>query len=136
MIDLINKLVFIYNQFFCSGKLMPHLIIECNESLAKTLPFKQLALQLHEILARSLPTNLDNCKSRMLTVSEHLIGDRPQKNFLHITLKILPGRNEAIKNSISQDILSLLSQKISISNLSLSLEIIEINPVNYFKVER
>ncbi len=115
---------------------MPHIIIECSESIAKVLPFEQLAPKIHETLVLMLPTELSNCKSRLLSSSQYLIGNDPQRHFLNMTLKILPGRPPETKKIIAQKILALLEQHTPTSNVSISLEIIEIDALNYYKINK
>ena len=115
---------------------MPHIIFECSEQIATTLPFKELAPKIHQFLTDTLPTEYANCKTRMISSSQYLIGNNPKQNFLHLTLKILPGRSPEIKNKVAHTLLEMLNQTISLSNVSLTLEIIEIDTNNYFKLNK
>lgn len=115
---------------------MPHIIIECSEQIATILAFEELAPKIHQFLTDTLPTEYANCKTRIVSSSQYLIGGNPKQNFLHVTLKILPGRSPEIKNKVAHTLLEMLNQNISLTNVVLSLEIIEIDTNNYFKLNK
>lgn len=116
---------------------MPHLILECSDNIAAINDFKTLFQQLHQLLAAALPTQISSCKSRVITYGKYYIGANFENNsFLHLTIKIMPGRTDAVKSSVGKQVLNILNQLIqdlNISNAAISVEIIDLT-TNYFKI--
>lgn len=104
---------------------MPHIILEHSNNI-KGINFSTFLLELHELLASKLPTKIENCKSRVLIHSQYIIGQGDKNNaFIHIEIKILPGRNQELLKSIAEIILEKLKafSKPVADSLSLNLSI-------------
>ncbi|KTC89546.1 5-carboxymethyl-2-hydroxymuconate Delta-isomerase [Fluoribacter dumoffii] len=116
---------------------MPHLLLELSNNIKNTEHLNQLFTQLHQVLSENLPTPLSNCRSRCIVHPMFFIGDQSEYHaFVHLTLKILAGRDEAKKRSIGQKLFDLLDKFFRTDpsglNITLSVEIRDLDPV-YFK---
>ncbi|WP_367275755.1 5-carboxymethyl-2-hydroxymuconate Delta-isomerase [Marivirga sp.] len=115
---------------------MPHLILECSDKIASNINFNSLFIHLHQYLADNLPTQITSCKSRVRIYDNYFIGDEFEKNlFMHLTLKILPGRSAKIKNRICEYIhhhLKGLVMNNDLEKTSISIELLELSAF-YFK---
>nr|MCH9762832.1 5-carboxymethyl-2-hydroxymuconate Delta-isomerase [Gammaproteobacteria bacterium] len=115
---------------------MPHLILECSRMIGNKIDFNSLFKKLHELLSEQLPTKISSCKSRKVIYEQVYIGDDFLMNeFMHLTVKILPGRTDDKKQQIGQEILTILSGSMKPYNpekIQLSVEILDLSP-SYFK---
>lgn len=116
---------------------MPHLVLEYSNNLDLAEDFNSLFQQLHQLLAEKLPTDLANCKSRCIPHALFFIGDQNENNaFLHLTLKILPGRSDSLKRQLGEELLKCLSlflkEKKTNLKINLSVEILD-SDRHYFK---
>lgn len=111
---------------------MPHLILECSDKIAGSIKFDPLFNHLHQYLAENLPTQVNSCKSRVAIRDHYYIGNNYEKNlFIHLTLKILPGRTDETKNKVCTHIHNFLKdliEKQGIDNTSISVELLELSP--------
>ena len=116
---------------------MPHLILECSESVANVMACEPFFSQLHQYLADTLPSDVANCKSRVIAYDRYYIGNNFEHGcFVHLTIKIMPGRASAIKKNIGQAILTMLHDRMqthSLGEVSLSVELIDLSD-HYFKI--
>ncbi|WP_182392812.1 5-carboxymethyl-2-hydroxymuconate Delta-isomerase [Legionella sp. PC997] len=115
---------------------MPHLILELSSNI-KTRPLNQLFDKLHHLLAEKLPTQLSNCRSRCMVHPLFFIGDQRIENaFVHLTLKILPGREDAKKKNLAKEIFDSLKDFFRSEenqlNIMFSVEILDLDG-HYFK---
>ena len=113
---------------------MPHLIVECSENIKSKLSFQPLFHELHQLLVDMLPTQLSSCKARVLPAQLYLVGDDENNSYIHLTVKILPGRTKKVKDAIGKKIMSTISQFIQqqdIHNIPLSLEILDLSEQYY-----
>lgn len=128
----------IYNvQSFWFLTIMPHLILELSDNIKISKQLNQLFAKLHHVLAEKLPTQLSSCRSRCIIHPLFFIGDQNEKNaFVHLTLKILPGRDDAKKKSIGKELFDLLDDFFRAGqnqlNITLSVEILDLDN-HYFK---
>lgn len=116
---------------------MPHVILECSENIAGQLNVNSLFAEIHSVLAKQLPTELSSCKSRCVVHNMFYLGDGHQSNaFVHMSVKILSGRTDEIKNSLGNQLVILLRDHFqdypNKSCLQISVEISELNK-HYFK---
>ncbi|WP_454780441.1 5-carboxymethyl-2-hydroxymuconate Delta-isomerase [Legionella sp. WA2022007384] len=115
---------------------MPHLILELSNNI-KSRPLNQLFDKLHHMLAEKLPTQLSNCRGRCIMHPLFFIGDQSAENaFVHLTLKILPGRDDAKKKNIAKKLFDLLEDFFKTEenklNIMFSVEILDLDH-HYFK---
>lgn len=116
--------------------IMPHLILELSNNI-KSQHLNQLFDQLHQMIAEKLPTQLSNCRSRCIVHPLFYIGDQSAVNaFVHLTLKMLPGRDDMKKKSIGKELFDLLDNFFRTGqnelNIMLSVEVLDLDN-HYFK---
>jgi 5-carboxymethyl-2-hydroxymuconate isomerase len=119
---------------------MPHIILEYSENIIEQGEFSELFQTLHLLLTELLPTQLNSCKSRALKCTSFFLGDGYHQNaFVHVTIKVLPGREKSHLDSVAQKILPQLerffSESLSHLNIQISLEIKDLS-TNYFKIPK
>jgi 5-carboxymethyl-2-hydroxymuconate isomerase len=115
---------------------MPHLIFECSEEIKLKLSFESILLELHSILSNLLPTQMSSCKSRVIPYRDYLVGDTANNLFIHLTIKILPGRTVDVKDMVGKKILKFLEKIVNDLNLdsvSISIEIVDLTD-HYYKL--
>ena len=109
---------------------MPHLILEYSANVIEP-NFSELFRECHQLLASQLPTKIENCKSRTIKCLNYYVGEGiADSAFVHVTLKIMPGRSQAVLQTAGQGLLALLKKYFSEScqqlNLGFSVEINEL----------
>ncbi|MFN7038321.1 MAG: 5-carboxymethyl-2-hydroxymuconate Delta-isomerase [Alphaproteobacteria bacterium] len=116
---------------------MPQISFEYSANLMED-NIKETLTHVHQILVEKLPTKLNNCKTRIIKYSDYLIGDGNKNNgFIHLEINILPGRNDALLDSIATLILQHFKQAFSKSLAELDLQIsicIKNLPGTYYKL--
>ena len=115
---------------------MPHIIFECSDTLVEK-DFKKLLLTIHHILSENLPTDLSNCKSRVIRCEDVVMGNGDNSQaFVHVTISVLKGRSAELLKKISTLILDQLVNALQASAkqfvLQLSVAIPEL-PDNFEK---
>lgn len=114
---------------------MPHLIFECSEEIKSKIAFEPMFLELHTMLSDLLPTQLSSCKSRVVSSRDYLVGDDENSLFIHVTIKILPGRTAEVKDITGKKALLLLKQvvnELNLEDVSISIEMVDLS-ANYYK---
>lgn len=117
---------------------MPHLVLEFSSNIIEKNNIQSLFKNCHSILEMMLPTNLISCKSRSIECNIFYIGDGQPKNaFVHLTLKVMPGRSPDTLKTLGDAIMNLLRSHFTESlkhlNLQITLEIIKLQKT-YFKI--
>ena len=113
--------------------IMPHLLLEASTNIVETNDkIKQILYKCQELLVEKLPTQLANCKSRLIMHDVFVLGDNNPKNaFIHLTVRVLKGRSQELLSSTSRSLFELLQESFSKSkenlNLGISVEITELN---------
>lgn len=115
---------------------MPQLTIEYSTNIVEQ-NLEPLFQACHTLLAQTLPTDLNNCKSRAIACEQYCIGDgQSQRAFIHMQVLILSGRSPEILTKLGKALLELLKhyfkETLNQLNLQLSVEIQELSPF-YFK---
>ena len=111
---------------------MPHCIIEYSQELKNKVIPKQLMGSVFAGAFNSKLFEADDIKTRIIPFQHYLSGGHKQ-NFVHVTLKILSGRNLEQRKALSNSVLAELNKIISTS-VSLTVEVIEIEKESYSKV--
>ncbi len=117
---------------------MPHLILEFSANISEKDNMINLFKKLHPILEKTLPTDIVSCKSRAIECADYYIGNSSENNaFIHVTLKIMPGRDSQTLKNLGNVLLEELKKYFadSLENLKLqiTLEIMALEDT-YFKV--
>ena len=115
---------------------MPHLTLEYSSNIQDKNNLVNLLKECNQLLAENLPTALGNCKSRAVERSIYCVGEgSPNNAFLHVQLKIMPGRTEEKLKAVSEAMMKLLKQHLSKScenlNIELTIEIEELQKTYY-----
>lgn len=109
---------------------MPHCIIEHSSDIDA----QSLIEQVHQgALDASLFTpEGSDIKVRAQSFSQYRTGS-VDLSFIHVSLRILSGRNTEQKNALSQGVLNKLNA-LAITNCSISVEVIDIHRESYAKI--
>ncbi|MGO1068988.1 5-carboxymethyl-2-hydroxymuconate Delta-isomerase [Lysobacter sp. CA199] len=89
---------------------MPHLILHYTANLEGFDPDRALA-RINQALADSGHFNEADIKSRALRLDRYRIGTAESgRGFVHAQLKVLPGRDAALRKALSDTVLSVLRE--------------------------
>jgi len=111
---------------------MPHCIVEYAKELEQTLTVKELVKVVHRSVFESGLFDESSIKTRAIEFAHYQTGlsDTP---FIHITLKILHGRNHQQKKDLTALVLGKLTEVVK-PPISLSVEVMDIDKVSYKKL--
>lgn len=117
---------------------MPQLMLEFSSNIKEKNNLQNLLRDCHSILETTLPTTLQSCKSRAVERDCYCVGDGKTENaFVHVTLKVMPGRSQEILQAVGESVINLLREYFRASlkelNLQITVEILELDR-NYFKI--
>ena len=86
---------------------MPHIILEYSANVIES-DFSGLFKECHQLLANQLPTQIKSCKSRAIKCLNYYVGEGiADSAFVHVTLKIMPGRSQEVLQAAGQGLLAL-----------------------------
>jgi 5-carboxymethyl-2-hydroxymuconate isomerase len=111
---------------------VPHCIIDYSASLAGKVSPKA---QLNAAYIGALNSQLfvaDDIKSRLIPFQDFTSG-ASQQDFIHVVIKILSGRTNRQRKALSNSVLTEFT-KLSLSSVSLTVEVVEIEKYSYNKV--
>lgn len=111
---------------------MPHCIIEYSKDLEQTLSSKQLLNATFQGALASELFSEGDIKTRTV-VFDHYQSGTIKSSFIHVTARILSGRNLAQRTLLSTKILAELT-KLSCKSTSLTVEVVEIEKSSYAKI--
>lgn len=116
---------------------MPQLILEHSSNIIEKDNLLDVLKKINKFLSEMLPTELASCKSRSAEYNAYCIGDGdPHNAFVHINLKVMPGRNFDKLNAVGNGVMDILKEYFHKSakqlNLQITLEIDELQKT-YFK---
>lgn len=106
------------------GKIMPHCVIQCPESLSELIDFDVLVKAVHDITEQSGLFSLGDVKSRLVTSTHYLVGGEVQ-HYLHVVCHILSGRTVLQRKRLADDITTVLCQHLPTVKM-ISVEVREI----------
>ncbi len=90
---------------------MPHLIIEYSDNI-KADAIDNLFIKIQEVMQNMTEGNFDydQCKCRKVAFDEYLVGkfDAKDSAFIHVTIKILAGRNVEVKKQLAEKSMQVL----------------------------
>jgi len=112
---------------------MPHIIVEYTDTISIDIP--KLLDGLHYNLAEQETIDVHAIKTRAIPVQYSIVGDgKDRDKLVHITLKLLEGRDEALRKKIAQDIFNVAKENFPTgSEIALSVEVHEMDPETYIK---
>ncbi|MRI31859.1 5-carboxymethyl-2-hydroxymuconate isomerase [Endozoicomonas sp. OPT23] len=112
---------------------MPHCIVEYSAELEGDLSISQLINTAHEAVLSSELFRPEDTKSRAYPCYQYRTVNSDD-SFIHVVVKILPGRETEIRNSLSQSVLSAVSKFASDVNI-VTVEVVDLDE-SYTKVIR
>lgn len=116
---------------------MPQLTVEFSSNILEKKSLSNLLKNCHEIIAEHLPTKIESCKSRAHECQIYCVGDgQPDNAFVHVSLKVLPGRSDEQKTVVANKVMDKLKEyfadSLSKFKLQITLEIEDLQ-TTYFK---
>lgn len=108
---------------------MPHCIIEYSKTLNSKVEAGKLIEVVHRGVLESGLFEANHIRIRATVYEDHVIG-YPVKDFIHVTLKILSGRNQQQKKDLTGLVLGELD-KMGLTSISLTVEVIDIERDTY-----
>lgn len=119
---------------------MPQIVLRCTANIPEKNNLRPLLATIQDVLVEDLPTQLHNCKSHVDLVEQFYIGDSDSQNaFVHLEIKILPGRTQGTLKTVAEKLLAILKQFFRESSEHLNLQIgVEMNELQnvYLKWSR
>lgn len=109
---------------------MPHIIVEYSSGRVKDVP--ALLQALHEGLAGHETIQKASIKTRGIEISDYVVGAGSASGFVHVVLKLLPGRADDLRARMSQHLFDLSYQHI-LPDTALSVEVQELDAATYCK---
>jgi 5-carboxymethyl-2-hydroxymuconate isomerase len=115
---------------------MPQIFLEYTDNIIG-INFYDMLIEIHNILSKKLPTDINSCKSRIIKREDYLIGDGNLNNALvNIDISVLPGRKEELLSLIANEIKSEIKLFFEGNSITLILQIcvsIKELPTIYYK---
>jgi len=91
---------------------MPHTILEYTATVADQPDLQAFWGQLHGFLVETVPCRLQDIKSRARRCDEFRFGDgRWELAFVHLTILLMEGRDEATLGKVGEGALALLKER-------------------------
>ena len=117
---------------------MPHFIVECTDNLREQADFPALFEQVHTYMADTGIFPIGGIRSRVHWLDTWRMADAAADYaFVHITLKIGAGRDEATRKVVGDHLFEMIKQHFASlmaeRYLALSFEIDELHPVLNYK---
>jgi 5-carboxymethyl-2-hydroxymuconate isomerase len=110
---------------------MPHCVIEYSENLATACPPARLVEAVQRGALESGLFEPDHVRTRAIAYTECISGHQA-RHFVHVTLKILSGREQGQKKALSERVLGEL-ERLGLSSISLTVEVSDMDRETYSK---
>lgn len=110
---------------------MPHVTLEFSAGIEKTHDVQAICDQLFSVLAEHPEFDADTLKIRAIPVAYYRIGSNPQ-SFVHATLLLMRGRDEATRTALNAIILDILAEALPEVG-SITVQEVEMNRASYAK---
>lgn len=111
---------------------MPHCIIEYSKNILTIIEAPKLVGLVHEAAIASELFEPEDIKSRAIVYEDY--GVRADKKaFIHVTMKILSGRNDEQKSALSALILAAF-EPLKLNSTIISVEIAELHRESYARI--
>jgi 5-carboxymethyl-2-hydroxymuconate isomerase len=106
---------------------MPHIRIEVSRNLADEIACDTLVERIHEAVIRTGVFSVDGIRSRLEVLEHYRVADSPQNAFVHVQMRIAPGRDDATKkrvvDAVFGELCAFLQPSYDARPLALSLEL-------------
>ena len=113
---------------------MPHCIIEYSNEIEKYINPQRMIDAVYRGASKSELFEDEDIKTRSLAYENYQAGS-VKKEFVHVTVKILTGRNITQKRKLSELVMSQL-EKIDFQSALLTVDIVEMEKDTYFRVKK
>ncbi|MCD8563023.1 MAG: hypothetical protein LRY54_03020 [Alphaproteobacteria bacterium] len=111
---------------------MPHIIAEYTDHMDVDMP--GLLDKLHFTLAEQDTVNVQAIKTRAIPVQYVVLADaKGGDKMIHITLKLLPGRDDALKKTMAQALWQVTRDHVKDDRIAISAEVVELHAASYTK---
>lgn len=118
---------------------MPHITVEYTSNIKQTANINELLQKINKTLINEgdvFPTG--GIRSRAIELHDYVVADGIGDDaFVHVTLKIGPGRTDAVKKSVCKNLFSMMENHFSTlfeeRYFALSLELHEFSPGNMYR---
>ena len=110
---------------------MPHCIIEYSKDLESSFQPEKLIEAVQNGALKSGLFEPGHIRTRSIAYENFIAGYEVQ-SFIHVTLRILSGRNQQQKKNLSERVLGEL-EKVDLSSISLTVEVHDIERKSYSK---
>lgn len=111
---------------------MPHIIVEHSAHL--DFETQELLKDLHHDLASRETVSIGGIKTRAISIESACVGeDAAADSFAHITLKLLPGRSDALRQEMAQGLFDAAKKHIIDPNTAITVETAELHQSSYIK---
>lgn len=121
---------------------MPHLIVQATPNVTIRQP-ERLLKALNTVLWQSGQFKQpEDIKARLLDVETFLVGlddDQQERGFVSVELRLMPGRSEAVKNTLAASLLTCLQSELTAAmssrvKVQCCVEVLELGPVYHKKM--
>lgn len=120
---------------------MPHIIIEHSKNILEKESLK-IGQEIQKIMAGIIEGNFDpdQCKIRCIAYQNYIVGlEKNHENFIHISIKILSGREVAIRKKLALETFEYAKNfyknlQLPRKRCDISVDIIEVDREVYQKV--
>ena len=122
--------------FILKGENMPHIIIECSEK-GLVQDCDRLLLNVNQALLETKEFIAEDIKSRCYIADYALSGlNNREAAFIAISLKIMPGRNDAVQKDMAERILSAVQSELAdnAKRVQIMVEVTELHVQQYHKI--
>ena len=93
---------------------MPVINFEYTANLNIEKKIKNFIKEMHEALVEIIKTDLYTCRSMITPHDKYFIGDGDNENaFMQLSVRILPGRDKAIKDKLGNELLTIMQKTFS-----------------------
>jgi len=110
---------------------LPHIILEYADDAATEGEIVRLLHDVHDALKKTDIFHEQNIKIRAVPVTQYLVGGKKEQ-FVHVQLRIKPGRTQRIKKKLSQEVLSVVSAGIQVIGV-ITVEVVDMDAESYAK---
>ena len=98
---------------------MPHLDVKMSYGISSKIRPDDLLRKLHDVLSEQETIKLEQIKSKMFISDFEYIGDvvETPQDYVHVEIKLMPGRSQEIKQTISKSLHEVVVKEIESANL-------------------
>ena len=86
---------------------MPWITIDYSDNLKSSIKLTgEIVVKMHELIAKTINTSVDACKTKCNIVTEYFVADHSSKQGIFLcTIQILPGRTAEVKQDLQNKLI-------------------------------